>query len=507
MKKLIVLFVCIVFGISAKAQQGYEITIHLKNCKDTLAFLTFYQFDKTLLKDTCTTIKDGKIVFKGKKKLERGMYSLVSQQKSIYFDFIVDENNQKLDFTSEMGANMYKELVCTNSKQQNDFFDYGRFVNNQNKEFEETKKQTKGLAKKDSIAKLVSKQKLLDKLVQQYDEDFYGKNKGTYLGDIINLKMDKLLKEVPKDDKGKPDSTQLFKFYKKHYWDNVDFQDEATIRNPFFVPKVDKYFNAVVYTHPDSVCVEIDRMMNRLKPNSLFYKFMLAHLTYSYETSKIMGFDKVFVYISDNYFKKGKAAGIYDDESVVQKIIKRADKLKPLLVGAVAQDLFMIRAEDFDKMKKMGFESAKNSDEMTKVFYKNANEVNNMFVKLSNVKAEYTLLLFWDVDCGHCQKEIPKILDVYNELIKEKKDVKVYSVYMQHEGEKYLKYIAEHKLPWINVYDGAHYNNAIEKYDVYSTPVLYILDKNKVIKAKRIGAEQIKDIIGAIEAENKQKTK
>jgi len=232
---------------------------------------------------------------------------------------------------------------------------------------------------------------------------------------------------------------------------------------------------------------------------------MLAHLTYSYETSKIMGFDKVFVYISDNYFKKGKAAGIYDDESVVQKIIKRADKLKPLLVGAVAQDLFMIRAEDFDKMKKMGFESAKNSDEMTKVFYKNANEVNNMFVKLSNVKAEYTLLLFWDVDCGHCQKEIPKILDVYNELIKEKKDVKVYSVYMQHEGEKYLKYIAEHKLPWINVYDGAHYNNAIEKYDVYSTPVLYVLDKNKVIKAKRIGAEQIKDIIGAIEAENKLK--
>jgi thiol-disulfide isomerase/thioredoxin len=152
----------------------------------------------------------------------------------------------------------------------------------------------------------------------------------------------------------------------------------------------------------------------------------------------------------------------------------------------------------------MGFENAKNSEEMKKVYYYHVNEVNKMWVKLSDVKADYTILVFWDVDCGHCQKEIPKLLDVYNDLLKEKKDVKVYSVYMQHEGEKYLKYIAEHKLPWINVYDGAHYNNAIEKYDVYSTTVIYILDKNKFIKAKRIESDNVTTIIKAIELENKK---
>ena len=76
---------------------------------------------------------------------------------------------------------------------------------------------------------------------------------------------------------------------------------------------------------------------------------------------------------------------------------------------------------------------------------------------------------------------------------------------MQHEGEKYLQYIAEHKLPFINVYDGAHYNNAIEKYDVYSTPVIYILDKNKAIKAKRIEAEQVKPIIESLEKQSTTK--
>jgi hypothetical protein len=50
-------------------------------------------------------------------------------------------------------------------------------------------------------------------------------------------------------------------------------------------------------------------------------------------------------------------------------------------------------------------------------------------------------------------------------------------------------------------------NNIREKYDVYSTPVIYILDKNKVIKAKKIGSEQIKDIIRNMEAEYKSAKK
>jgi thiol-disulfide isomerase/thioredoxin len=337
-----------------------------------------------------------------------------------------------------------------------------------------------------------------------YEQDFISRNKGSLIADVLNLKTEKILKNVPKATNGRPDSLMVYKYYKTHYWDNVDFKDDAIMRNPFFSNKLNKYFDKVVVTHPDSVSVEIDRLMAKTVQGSLLYKLMLAHFTYTYETSKIMSFDKVFVHISDKYFKTGKATGIYDDEEVVQKIIKRADKLKPLLVGATAQDLFMIKAEDFSKMKAMGFENAKNSEEMTKVFYANVNQVNKLWVKLSDVKADYTILVFWDVDCGHCQKEIPKLLDAYNELLKEKINVKVFSVYMQHEGEKYLKYIADNKLPWINVYDGAHYNNSIEKYDVYSTPVIYILDKNKVIKAKRIDADKVTTIIKVIDSETKK---
>ena len=505
MKKLLLTLVFCCASFFAVAQSGYEITINLKNSNDTLAYLTFYQFDKTLIKDTCTSIKNGKIVFKGKEKLDKGIYSLVSQGKAIYFDFFIDDNTQKLQLDTEASANIGKALKAENSPLENEFFNYVQFINQQNKDFQKFKQDLKLLTKKDTLA-LENKQKEVEKAIQAFEEKFISDHKGTYIGDVMNLKTEKLLKDIPKASNGRPDSIKVYNYYKKHYWDNVNFKDDGTMRNPFFNTKLKRYFETVVVTHPDSVRVEIDRMINKTNPKSLMYKLLLAHFTYTYETSKLMGFDKVFVHMSDNYFKTGKADGIYDDNEVVQKIIKRADKLKPLLVGATAQDLFMIKAEDFNKMKTMGFENAKNSEEMTNVYYKNINEVAKMYVKLSDVKADYTILVFWDVDCGHCQKEIPKLDDAYNELLKEKKNVKVYSVYMQHEGEKYLKYLADNKLPFINVYDGAHYNNAVEKYDVYSTPVIYILDKNKIIKAKRIDAEQVKPIINSLEKENKLKS-
>ena len=99
MKKYALLF--LFFAAVAQAQSGYHLKINLKNCKDTLVYLTFYQFDKTLIKDTCTHIKNGKIEFKGSGKLDRGIYSIVGQQKSILFDFFMDEETQFLELKSE----------------------------------------------------------------------------------------------------------------------------------------------------------------------------------------------------------------------------------------------------------------------------------------------------------------------------------------------------------------------------------------------------------------------
>ncbi len=496
----IVFFFCF-FSQLVSAQSGYNITIKMKNCTDTIAFLTYYQMDKTYIKDTCKSIKDGKIVFKGKEKLASGIYSLVNQKKAIAFDFFVDENTQNLKLEGDSN-NFRREATAENAEQENEFFSYIKFLTGENEKFFAAKEQVRGLSKKDSLARMMNLRKELDLSLQDYEQKLAEKNKGTYLGNFMNLKMEKTLKDPPLASNGRIDSLKVYRYYRNHYWDGVDFKDDAITRNPFFSTKLKSYFDNVIVKHPDSVIVEIDKMMLKPARDSMLFKLLLAHFTLTYETYNVMGFDKVFVHIVDNYFKTGKAVGTYEDD-VIEKIIKRSDKLKPLLIGTVAPELSMIRASDRAKIASKGFENAKTSDEVTKLFYDNIAEINTLFYKLHDVAADYLILVFWDVDCGHCQKEIPKLLDLYHELQKEKKDVKVYSVYTEKEGDKYAKYIEEHKLDWINVYDGVFYNNVREKYDVYSTPVIYVLDKSKVIKAKRVAVEQIKQVINDIELEYK----
>lgn len=500
MSKKIYIFLFCCFCLLTNAQNGYDLSITIKNCPDTLAYLTFYQYDKTLIKDTCTVIKNGKIIFKGDSKLDKGIYSIVSQQKSIYFDFFIDDNTQKLEIETEYGPDLIKKLNSPTSQRQNDFFGYIKYINKEGSDFQIWKQNFNAITKKDSL-QIFNKQKEFEEKIQTVEAQFIENNSGSYIADVINLKMVKTLQNPPKATNGRTDSIAVFNYYKKHFWDAVNFKDEGVYKNPFFHLKLKKYLDQVVYPHPDTLIVTVDKIIEQTIPGSLLNKLLIGNLTYSYESSKKMGFDKVFVHLSDKYFKTGKAKGIYNDDSVIDKIIKRADKLKPITVGSIAPDLSMIDVKNGPRMKQLGFEKANTSEEVTKLFYDNQTEINKMFVKLHDVKADYTILIFWDVDCGHCQKEIPFLLDVYHDLVKEKKDVKVYSVYTLFDSEKYQKYIDDHQLDFINIYDASHFNNVIEKYDVYSTPVIYILDKNKRIKAKRIGVDQIKPILSALENE------
>jgi hypothetical protein len=110
--------------------------------------------------------------------------------------------------------------------------------------------------------------------------------------------------------------------------------------------------------------------MSKTKVGSSMHKFLLAYFTPTYESSKVMGFDEVFVHIIDKYFRTGQAKGIYEDNTI-EKIKERGDILKPLLLGSKAPDLLMIDTLGRKTMVKIGFDTVKTSQGATKLYYDN----------------------------------------------------------------------------------------------------------------------------------------
>src|SRR5690349_19441000 len=149
MKKFTLLFLPVfIFLTFAKAQSGYDIKINFKGCKDTMVYLVKYTFDQQYISDTCKNLKNGAIRFKGKKELDKGVYVLVSESKTTYFDLFINEN-QKFTINLDM-ANMVNSLKAIGNKENEQFFSYISFITAKNQEFGKIRDQAKGKSKEDS---------------------------------------------------------------------------------------------------------------------------------------------------------------------------------------------------------------------------------------------------------------------------------------------------------------------------------------------------------------------
>lgn len=499
------IIIAILMGLVApnlSAQQGFRISVNFKNCPDTQVYLLKYIFDQTYMVDTCTNIKNGKIEFKGKKPLDKGVYIFVNQDKAPYFEFLV---NDAQVFTLTCDAqDLIPTLTATGSKENELFFSYMKHGVAKNKEFNEALKQTKGRNKQDSLKFMSEKIQQLNAEVKKYDADFLESAKGTYVYDVMNLRSEKIATDVPKAKNGRPDSLYAFYYYKSHFFDGVNFKDDRVVRTPYFDDRIKKYFDGVVITEPDTVIKEIDKLMSWCEPGSLTYKALLGFFAYRYEQSKIIGFDKVFVHVADNYVLNGKSGGIYS-EATLKSIRERADIMRPLLSGKKVPDLFMIDTVDVRRVRAMGFDTVSSAASITSLYYKNEAALSGLFKTLYNINAKYTVLVFWASDCSHCQEDIPKLHKSLKEL-KGKVDFKVFAVQTKDEAvNDWVRFINQQQLTdFIHVCDPVHINGFREKFDVVATPVIYVLDKDKKIIAKKMAAESVVSLIKHYESLEKK---
>lgn len=498
---LIILLIVVSFGI--RAQGGYDIKINVKNFRDSTAYLAKYVFDQTYIADTCKKIKNGVVEFKGKTPLDKGIYILVNQDKVFFFEFLVNEGQK---FIINVDAkNIGATVTSPNSKENEVLFSYLNYTSKKNVEFDETRLTTAGKSKEDSIRIMKAKITQLEEDVKKFDKQYMEKVKGTFIYDYMNLKTEKYATDVPKASNGRPDSIYQYYYYKSHFFDGVNFKDERICRTPYFDDRVKKYFESVIAQHPDTVITEIDKILGRCDEGNLNYNALLGYFTYKNEQSKVVGFDKVFLHLVDNYILAGKAKTLYPGEETLKLFGERSKIMNPLLEGKKVPDLYMIDTLNAPAVKKMGFDTAHSVKSITDLYYKNERKLANLFVRLHDVEAKYTILVFWAADCGHCQKEIPKLSENMKEL-KGKVDAKIFAV--QTKDDQYTqwkKFLIDNKIAdFINVYDPVHLNNVKEKFDVNSTPLIYVLDKDKKIITKKIASEYVVELIKNLEKQSSE---
>jgi thiol-disulfide isomerase/thioredoxin len=300
--------------------------------------------------------------------------------------------------------------------------------------------------------------------MKAYLKNVVAMNKGNLLATLVNSLIPIEIPEfsIP-SVASNPDSLKWvmnYNYNKDHFFDNIDLTDERLLRTPILYARLHAFFTNVVIQAPDSINREIDKIIKKVGGNYKIFQFVSVYLFNHFRESEIMGHDAVMVKLADDIYLTGKADWV--TKEFKDDLRKQIELIRPNLLGKTAHNLVM-------------------------------NSYKGIFVALEDIEKDFTILYFWEPDCGHCKEATPLLRQFYEKP--KAYSLEVFAVCTTGEKEKWTKYIEDNKLTWINGWDPQRNTRFDYYYNVQSTPLVYVLDRDKKIIAKKLPIEEIGSFI------------
>jgi thiol-disulfide isomerase/thioredoxin len=466
------IFMCL-WGTSVFAE-GYRIEVTIDGVRDTTVYIAIHSGSSKYMVDTARTDGKGRAVFQKSKPLHGGMY-LVAMGGMHLFDFLISDDASQA-FSMYVKTSDYQgTLRFKGSPENSALLDFQQTMGRSQRQVSAWNDRAKADSTllpeaRDSVAAIEAE-------LKEYARVHGEQQAGTLLASLMRAAFP-VVAPAPDiaEDMPRRDSAlwvYYYHFNKNHYLDNLDFSDKRLLYTPVFKPKIEDYFDKVVLQHPDSIIPQADYVLRLAEANHEVYNSVLSQLFNKYAEAKIMGMEKVGVYIGEHYFLTGKADWLSDKDR--QSIADFVEHNRYSLIGMPAQELKL-------------------------------ESVSGQTESVYDIQSPFLALLFYSPSCGHCKKEVPEIYKIYEKY--RDRGFQVYAVYEQYKREEWVKFVAEQKLDWINVWDGVEAPDAEGKpttysvgskfreyYNVYTTPQVYLLDKDKKIVGRRLNAEVLDKIL------------
>jgi len=433
----IFLFLSLFTAFNLTAINGYKITLK-SNLKNHTVYLYYQYGENQYPLDTSATNTDGEAIFQKNYKITGGVFLLyLTPDKAL--EFLLTDSAAftiNTDTTDILGKTSF-----TGSRENSVYYDFLKKIKFNEFQEDELKKKLKSKNyTPDSAAVFKNLILIYQKQGRLIKQQTIEKNKGTFVATLLraNSWMDAPQTMTP---------LQWQKWRKYHFFDEVNFSDERLAYSPVLFNMYREYINAHVYHTGDSIIAACDTILKKASAGKDNFKWSLYFLSSSFERSAVPGQDKVFVHLVEEYYAKHKAWWMSKQQLLTMQ--RRSDVLKNLFVGAVCPDFTAI-------------------------------DTSGKSINLHSKINKLTVLYFWSYDCEHCLEETPKLAD----WIKKHPNINLITACATPDEDKWKEKLKEFKMPGTHVIDPELKANYIYTYNIFTTPEIFVIDKNKKILAK-----------------------
>jgi thiol-disulfide isomerase/thioredoxin len=449
-------------SLCGQSKLQYEINISIPELKDSTLFLAYHYGDKQYINDTLKLDSKGKGTFTGTESLPKGIYLIVLPGNS-YFEILASDD--QFFSISCSYPDYINTLKFESSSENSSFLEY-------QKKWQSYQLEANSLSRRlQNNRENSDSLRILNSLLGEKEREMKG-----FLRDVVVNNQPNLLSllvksviplEIPEpvipEGSPNPDSIRWYYRYnynKDHFWDNIDLTDDRILRTPILQSRLETFFSNIVIQSPDSINKEIDKLIKKCEPQHDMFQYISVFLFNKYRNSEIMGQDAVLYKIAKDIYLSGKADWVSDE--FLSDLAREVELMGNNLIGMRAKDLVM-------------------------------NSYNNFYVSLYDIKKEFTILYFWEPNCGYCKTTTPQLIDYYTKAKDE--DVEIFAVCTTDNKEEWEKYIQDNNITWINGWDPDRTTHFDYYYNVQATPLIYILDREKTIIAKKLAVEDLASFI------------
>jgi thiol-disulfide isomerase/thioredoxin len=242
----------------------------------------------------------------------------------------------------------------------------------------------------------------------------------------------------------------------KNYFTQIDF--DALYGTSMWFSTVNSCIEAFVKegVYYQTFGSDVVRNLKRIKNQQVYEDFIDATISVTEKFSWNIDQDAIVDFIiEDNRIKKPTLK--------LQKIIEAHN----LTIGKKAPDLFITTPY--------------------------GTNIKTTVLKTSELKSKYTLLLFYQSDCGHCKTTIEGLKNNFIDL--DQKGIKIISIAGDNDIETFK--ITATQFPWKDFYCDTNGMNGInfKNYAVLGTPTIFVLDHKGIILSKMATITEVLDFV------------
>ena len=442
----------ILFSSFTIGQGNYSITGEIRGLPLKKLYLSVYSGEKLRTVDSVTTDEKGKFVLTLKPSVLTGLYR-VSWGKDKSVDLILNKGDINFYTSAENPADSLRFLF---SVENNIYQWYGQREHLNQAKLELITPLVDFYPVRDAFYKTVADE--FDAIQRSQEKNFDSLAKlypTSYAVHIMKLQQTPFLSSsLGKDER--------VEYLKAHFFDNVDFNDTLLVRSNAWTNKAISYLGLWGNSRFSQKQLEtefikaVTIMMNAAQVNPDVYKFLLDYLLGGFDKYH---FDDVITYMADHFQDPFSC----EDQTKKSALQKKLDTFKKISVGRVAPD--------FD-----------------------VPDVKGKTIRLSEIQAPYTLLIFWSSECHHCTDMMPKVKDFYDR--QKPKKIEILAVSVDTSRSEWTGYIKEEKLDFLNGSDLKGFDSKpADEYNIYATPTMFLLDREKKILAKPISYRELEQVL------------